>query len=104
MGGYGTFDLVMSYPQYFAAVAPVCGGGNTAMAFRMKNIPTWIFHGELDQAVPYERSVEMEQALIKLEAEPLFTTLDKGGHMDAWVYAYNEAGLWEWFLKHQKNK
>jgi predicted peptidase len=44
----------------------------------------------------------MEQAFKKLEAEPLFTTLDGGGHMDAWVYAYNEAGLWEWFLKHQK--
>ena len=102
MGGYGTFDFAMSYPQYFAAVAPVCGGGNAALAFRMKNIPTWIFHGELDQAVPYERSVEMEQALKKLDAEPLFTTLDKGGHMDAWVYAYNEAGLWEWFLKHRK--
>jgi len=102
MGGYGTFDLAISYPDYFAAVAPVCGGGNAALAFRMKDIPAWVFHGKLDRAVPYERSVEMVNALKKQDAEPLFTTLDEGGHMDAWVHAYNEAGLWEWFLKHQK--
>ncbi len=102
MGGYGSFDLAMAYPDYFAAVAPVCGGGNTAMAFRMKDIPTWVFHGKLDKAVPYERSVEMVNALKELGANPLFTTLDEGGHADAWVHAYNEAGLWEWFLKHKK--
>jgi predicted peptidase len=102
MGGYGSFDLAMAYPDIFAAVAPVCGGGNTSMAFRMKNIPAWVFHGKLDKAVPYERSVEMVDALTKLGANPLFTTLEEGGHADAWVHAYNEAGLWEWLLKHKK--
>jgi predicted peptidase len=102
MGGYGSFALAMAYPDYFAAVAPVCGGGNTSMAFRMKDIPTWVFHGKLDKSVPYERSVEMVDALKELGANPLFTTLDKGSHVDAWVYAYNEAGLWEWFVKHKK--
>ncbi|NQU53095.1 MAG: prolyl oligopeptidase family serine peptidase, partial [Bacteroidetes bacterium] len=72
------------------------------MAFRMKDIPIWVFHGKLDKAVPYERSVEMVNALKELGANPLFTTLDEGGHADAWVHAYNEAGLWEWFLKHKK--
>lgn len=102
MGGYGSFDLAMSYPDYFAAVAPVCGGGNTAMAFRMKDIPTWIFHGKLDKAVPYKRSVDMVEALKELGAKPLFTTLEEGDHADAWIHAYNKAGLWEWFLNHTK--
>lgn len=102
MGGYGSFDLAMSYPGLFAAVAPVCGGGNTALAFRMKNIPTWVFHGKLDKAVPYQRSVDMVEALKELGANPLFTTLEEGDHADAWVHAYNEAGLWDWFLKHSR--
>lgn len=102
MGGYGTFDLAMAYPDYFAAVAPVCGGGNTAMAFLMKDIPTWVFHGKVDKAVPYQRSVEMVKTLKELGANPLFTTLDEGGHADAWIHAYNEAGLWKWLLKHKK--
>lgn len=102
MGGYGSFDLAMAYPNLFAAVAPVCGGGNTAMAFRMKNIPTWIFHGKVDKSVPFKRSVEMVDALKEAGADPKFTILDEGGHADAWIFAYNEAGLWEWFLKHKK--
>jgi predicted peptidase len=102
MGGFGTFDLAMAYPDLFAAVAPVCGGGNAGLAFLMKDIPTWVFHGKLDKAVPYERSVEMVEALKQLGADPVFTTLDEGGHVDAWVHAYNEAGLWDWFLKHKK--
>jgi predicted peptidase len=101
MGGYGSFDLAITYPNYFAAVAPVCGGGNKAKASRMKDISTWVFHGKLDKAVPYQRSVEMVEALKELGANPLFTTLDKGGHADAWIHAYNEAGLWRWFLKHK---
>lgn len=102
MGGYGSFDLAMSYPNMFAAVAPVCGGGNTAMAFRMKAIPTWVFHGKLDKAVPFKRSVEMVDALKELGAEPKFTILDEGDHADAWIHAYNEVDLWDWFLKHKK--
>lgn len=101
MGGFGTFDLASSYPDYFAAIAPVCGGGNPAMAFRIKDIPIWIFHGKKDQSVPFERSVEMNEALKKSGANPEFTVLEEGGHRDAWIYAYNEAGLWDWFLKHQ---
>ena len=27
MGGYGTWDMIMSYPDFFAAAAPICGGG-----------------------------------------------------------------------------
>ena len=102
MGGFGTFDLTMAYPGYFAAVAPVCDGGNTAMAFRMENIPIWIFHGKLDKAVPYQRSVEMVEALKKAGADPKFTTIEEGEHADAWKYAYNEAGLWKWFLQYKK--
>ncbi|WP_448635594.1 carboxylesterase family protein [Pedobacter panaciterrae] len=27
MGGYGSWDMAMKYPQMFAAVVPICGGG-----------------------------------------------------------------------------
>lgn len=103
MGGFGSFNLAIAYPDYFAAVAPICGGGNASMAYKMKDIPTWVFHGKLDKAVPYSQSVDMVKALEKAGAKPIFTTLDEGEHADAWIYAYNEAGLWGWFLKHKNN-
>jgi predicted peptidase len=29
MGGYGTWSIALQHPERFAAVAPICGGGNT---------------------------------------------------------------------------
>ncbi len=31
MVGYATFALSQVYPEYFAAVAPICGGGTPSM-------------------------------------------------------------------------
>lgn len=28
MGGYGSWDLATRHPDWFAAVAPICGGGD----------------------------------------------------------------------------
>ena len=34
MGGYGTWDLAIRYPNRFAAIAPICGGGTPFLAAR----------------------------------------------------------------------
>ena len=73
-----------------------------AMAFRMKDITVWIFHGKLDKSVHYRRSVEMVEALKKAGADPKFTTLEEGEHSNAWKFANNKAELWAWFLKHKR--
>ena len=52
MGGFGTWELGSMYPDRFAAIAPMCGGGRPELARRMKNLPIWVFHGEADGAVP----------------------------------------------------
>jgi hypothetical protein len=44
----------------------------------------------------------MVEALKKIGADVEYTVLPEGGHVDAWVYAYDKAGLFDWFLKHQK--
>lgn len=102
MGGFGTWDLAMAYPEYFAAIAPICGGGNPISAERLTNIPIWVFHGKKDDAVPEQQSAQMVDALKKIGADVVYTVLPEGGHVDAWVYAYGEAGLFDWFLQHQK--
>ncbi len=103
MGGYGAWDLAIRYPHYFAAVAPICGGGNAVMAGAMKRVPTWVFHGAKDDAVPESESARMVAALKAAGGDVKYTVLPEGGHVDAWVYAYGpEAGLFDWFLKHRK--
>lgn len=103
MGGYGAWDLAIRYPDYFAAVAPICGGGNAVMAGEMKRVPTWAFHGAKDDAVPEGESARMVAALKAAGGNVKYTVLPDAGHVDAWVYAYGpDAGLFDWFLKHRK--
>jgi predicted peptidase len=102
MGGYGAWDLAMNYPQYFAAIAPICGGGNTIRIGNLKKVPTWAFHGLKDDAVPEQESARMVAALKAAGGDVKYTVLPEAGHVDAWVYAYGEAGLFEWFLSHRR--
>ena len=53
MGGFGTWDLLMRYPDTFAAGVPICGGGDPSKAEILKNIPIWTRHGTADPTVPY---------------------------------------------------
>ena len=47
MGGYGTWSLAAKFPEKWAAIAPVCGGGDIKAAESIKNIPCWCFHGDI---------------------------------------------------------
>jgi len=102
MGGFGSWELATTFPDYFAAVAPICGGGNPLLVLKLKNTPVWVFHGKKDTSVPEQQSAIMVDALKKIGADVEYTVLPEGGHSDAWIYAYDKAGLFDWFLKHLK--
>lgn len=102
LGGYGAWDLASRYPEYFAAVAPICGGGIARAVESMRAVPTWVFHGKMDDAVPEEESARMVEALKAAGGNVKYTVLPEGGHVDAWVHAYDKAGLFAWFLEHRK--
>lgn len=102
MGGFGTWDLAIRYPEYFAAIAPICGGGVPLLVGKLKDTPTWVFHGMKDEAVAESYSAAMVAALKAAGGDVKYTVLPEGGHIDAWVYAYNEAGLFDWLLQHRK--
>jgi predicted peptidase len=99
MGGFGTYDLAMEAPYRFAAIAPICGGGDTARAERIKDIPIWVFHGAKDMAVPIARSEEMVAELKDLNADVQFTVYPELGH-DSWTVTYANPELYKWFLSH----
>jgi len=101
MGGYGTWDLAIEYPDRFAACAPVCGGGNPHLVSRVKDVPIWIFHGELDTSVPVIRGKEMFEALTKIGGNVKATFYPGRGH-DCWHETYNDPVLYEWFLQHSR--
>ncbi|MCP4891754.1 MAG: prolyl oligopeptidase family serine peptidase [Planctomycetaceae bacterium] len=99
MGGYGSWTMAANHPDRFAAVVPVCGGGNPDDAEQLKDIPIWVFHGDQDRAVPFSRSVEMVDAIKKAGGKSIrFTTLEDFGH-NCWSATYASPGLFTWMLE-----
>jgi predicted peptidase len=103
MGGYGTFLMMENYPQYFAAYAPITGGGNPMAVTRYAHVPGWVFTGDQDNVVPPHNSQVMVDSL-KAHGADIKLTIYKGlGHWLAWEPVYGESGLFDWFLTKQKN-
>lgn len=101
MGGYGTWNLAAAHPDRFAAIAPICGGGNPDDAKKIKNIPTWVFHGAKDPTVPIIRSQEMVKALEAAGAKVKFTVYPEAGH-DSWTETYNNPEFFTWLLEQKR--
>ena len=96
MGGFGTWDMIGTYPDYFQCAAPVCGGGGVWLAgdkFRGKGIR--VYHSIDDNAVPYVYSVIMTEKATKSGAIVDFTTYTDKGH-GCWDTAYGETDFIDW--------
>ena len=109
MGGFGAWSLALAFPDRFAAVAPICGGGNWHVAraldekraAALKSLPFWVFHGDQDTSVGIEESERMVKALQKFGCDIRFTVYPGVGH-DSWTETYNNPELYQWFLKHSR--
>lgn len=101
MGGYGSWQLAMTMPEYFAALVPICGGGMCWNVKRLIQVPVWAFHGKDDRAVPPERSVCMTEKLNRVGGNAKLTLLENTGH-NSWDYAFGLQELFDWLLE-QKN-
>jgi acetyl esterase/lipase len=102
MGGFGTWALAAAYPEQFAAIVPICGGGRPADGKRLRGVPAWVFHGAKDRTVPLERSEAMVKALKEAGGEVKFTVYADAGH-DSWTQAYNDPELYRWLLAHRRH-
>jgi len=101
MGGFGTWSLASDYPDLFAALLPICGGGDPTKAERLKEIPAWIFHGARDPVVPVHRSTEMKDALQACGADVTLTVYPNVGH-NSWTRTYENEEVYDWLLAQRK--
>lgn len=104
MGGYGSWELAMRRPELFAAVAPVCGGGDESQAEKLKNIPVWTAHGDADRVVWPIRSRRMYDAIKKVGGNIKYTEYTGVGH-NSWTQFYADAkGVVPWMLNQKRKK
>src|SRR6476620_8237490 len=101
MGGYGTWDLAMKHPEEFAAIAPICGGGDASTAWKLRNIPIWCFHGAKDNVVPLAASENMVKAAKELNPNVKFTVYPNADH-NSWDASYSNDSLYTWLLSKTK--
>jgi predicted peptidase len=99
MGGYGTWALGCAYPERFTAVVPICGGGSPFIAYHLKTVPVWAFHGAKDNVVPLNESQQMVDAVKRAGGDAKLTVYPEANH-DSWTETYDNPELYEWLLSH----
>lgn len=99
MGGYATWKWAAAYPDQFAAIAPICGGGDHNDVEGLAKIPIWAFHGDADELVPLLESHKMIVAIQDAGGRPHFTIYEGVGH-DSWTETYANDQFWEWLFSH----
>jgi len=111
MGGYGTWKLGLQHPERFAALVPICGGGNLIDAVlgprdkpaEFKHLPVWAFHGAKDNVVPVSESERMVEQLKKLGAKNVKLTIYPEANHNSWTETYNNPKLYEWLERQARD-
>jgi len=123
MGGHGSWYLAYRYPERFAAVAPVCGWVSKlpqwpqradvvppedgppfeTLARKLRNVPIWIFHGELDAAVPVTESRQAAEALKAASGNVRFTEF-LGTNHNSWDPTYASVEFTSWLFAQRRQK
>ncbi len=106
MGGFATWQLAEANPDWFAAIAPVCGGYLKKIGFpeRLKalsQMPAWVFHGALDDKIPLKMAEEMVNELRCYNDQVRFTIFPDLGH-NIGKTVYDNPEFYEWLLKQIK--
>lgn len=101
MGGFGTWAWACRYPHEFAAIAPVCGGGDLQFADELIHTPVWAFHGQDDPVVPAQRSTDMVYEVNRNGGNARLTLYPGVGH-DSWIPTYQSKELYDWLLQNHK--
>lgn len=98
-GGFGSWELGVSHPELFAAVVPIAARDVPGVE-RLGNTTVWIYHGALDNGVPWQGSQFMYNRLNDIGADVHLTLFAGVGH-NSWDPAYNADGFWTWLLNQQ---
>lgn len=111
MGGYGSWFLATTYPEYFAAMVSISGSGYRTLTIpgeetlcRMENIKVWAIHGAQDLISDPEVS-RMNTLALKAtcSGEVRWTLYEDLGHIGAYERAYRDPELYQWMLEQSRS-
>lgn len=101
MGGFGAWDAAQRWPDFFAAIVPVCGGGDELSAERIIHTPLWAFHGARDTIVNVTRSRRMIDAIVRAGGVPRYTEYRDIDHF-SWGWVYADPAMHDWLFAQRR--
>lgn len=102
MGGFGTWEMGLTYPNFFAGIAPVAGGGLSWRCAKLITTPVKAYHGKDDNSVPLCYSTLMVDAVNAHGGNAELVVLDGFGHNDGIYHAYFNTDLIDWLLNQRR--
>ncbi|WP_259014996.1 carboxylesterase family protein [Emticicia fluvialis] len=105
MGGGGTMWIGLSYPDIWAAIAPVCPAppaGTLEMVPNALNYPVYFFQGDQDPAVKVDSTRKWVQRFKDAGAQVEYTEYPGVKH-NSWENAYKDEFIFSWFSQFKRN-
>jgi predicted peptidase len=109
-GAFGAWAIALREPDRFAALVPIAGGaafsGNDIPMniCDLKDVPTWVFHGDLDLNVSVVESIRSVEAMGACGADVRFTRYPDAAHTEAWERAYDDPDLYTWLFAQKRER
>ena len=103
MGGMGTYDMIIRFPELFAAAIPICGTVNPSRLADVKGVKFRIFHGDADNVVTVEGSRAAYRALKAAGVDVEYIEFPGCDH-GSWNPAFNYPGFMDWLFSQKKKR
>ncbi len=100
MGGYGSWNLAATRPEWFCALMPLCGGGMPWSTAVLKQMPVRAFHGAQDKTVDPIESLQMVKAVNTKGGKAELILFPDLGHA-IWDRVYETEANYDWLLSHR---
>jgi predicted esterase len=105
MGGISCWTCAVDYPSLWAAVVPIGGRGSQAAEMaRVKDVPVWIFNGELDGITPLSEAQTAAAALTAAGGTVRLTVIHGCDHLGSQTAAISTPELWTWLIQQHRHQ
>ncbi|MDP0929879.1 PHB depolymerase family esterase [Paracoccus onubensis] len=101
-GAFGAWAMASQFPDTFAAVVPIAGGGTRHYLNRTsENTAFWAFHSTDDDVIPLSDTVVLVQRLKELDRNVRLSILEGVTHEGVEMKALEDPELWDWLGQQQ---
>ena len=126
MGAFGIWSLAAHRPHLYAALIPICGGfpnGNLPKSTtihalkkmstgllgdknrlellnRLRHLPVWLFHGDMDTIVSVQGSLEVYHCLNGYHRSDVRITVFPNTKHSCWKKVYSNSEIFSFLLKY----